>query len=407
MKRIFSLLLLASLALSPTPAMAQTQNARFVQGGIWPDTDGHHINAHGGGLLEYGGRFYWFGEEKASHTSSALTGVSFYVSDNLRDWQKLPTALAVDTVDETSPIARGCTLERPKVVFCERTGKFVMWFHLELKGQGYGAALAGVAQADRPEGPYRFVRAERVNAGILPFGMSDADIDAMFALNAADYPDWWTPEWRDAVGKGLFCRRDLKGGQMARDQQIYVDDDGTAYHIYSSEENLTLQIAELTPDYLSHTGKYIRVAPGHQNEAPCIFRHGGYYWLVCSGCTGWAPNAARLYRARSIWGPWEGNLCNPCCEGTAERPADKTFLGQGTQIFPLRNAAGDTTFVFMADEWHPKNHADGRYLWLPIRFDDEGIPEIPFTPDFLGHRSQVTGHNCWRLLRSAQPNCDL
>lgn len=46
---------------------------------------------------------------------------------------------------------------------------------------------------------------------------------------------------------------------MSRDMTLFVDDDGKAYHIYSSEDNLTLQIAELSDDYLSHTGKYIRI----------------------------------------------------------------------------------------------------------------------------------------------------
>ena len=41
---------------------------------------------------------------------------------------------------------------------------------------------------------------------------------------------------------------------MSRDMTLFVDDDGKAYHIYSSEDNLTLQIAELSDDYLSHTG---------------------------------------------------------------------------------------------------------------------------------------------------------
>ena len=31
-------------------------------------------------------------------------------------------------------------------------------------------------------------------------------------------------------------KRDLEGGQMARDMNLFVDDDGKAYHIYSSEE---------------------------------------------------------------------------------------------------------------------------------------------------------------------------
>lgn len=59
----------------------------------------------------------------------------------------------------------------------------------------------------------------------------------------------------------MFVKRDLKDGQMSRDMTLFVDDDGKAYHIYSSEDNLTLQIAELADDYLSHTGKYIRIFP--------------------------------------------------------------------------------------------------------------------------------------------------
>ena len=89
--------------------------------------------------------------------------------------------------------------------------------------------------------------------------------------------------------RGLFVHRDLEGGQMSRDMTLYVDDDGKAYHIYSSEENLTLQIAELTDDYLGHSGRYIRIFPAGHNEAPTIFKHEGTYWMICSGCTGGRP----------------------------------------------------------------------------------------------------------------------
>ena len=90
---------------------------------------------------------------------------------------------------------------------------------------------------------------------------------------------------------------------MARDMQLFVDDDGKAYHIYSSEDNLTLHIAELSEDYLSHTGKYVRLAPAGHNEAPAIFKKDGMYWMITSGCTGWDPNEARMFSAPSIWGP--------------------------------------------------------------------------------------------------------
>ena len=118
--------------------------------------------------------------------------------------------------------------------------------------------------------------------------------------NMEQFEEWWTPEWREAVNKGLFVKRDLEGGQMSRDMTLYVDDDGIAYHIYSSEENLTLQIAELTDDYQGHSGKYVRLFPGGHNEAPAIFKKDGTYWMITSGCTGWAPNAARLFTAPFI-----------------------------------------------------------------------------------------------------------
>ena len=127
-----------------------------------------------------------------------------------------------------------------------------MWLHLELKGQGYGPARAAVAVSDSPVGPYRFIRSSRVNPGVFPINMTKKERNTKW--NFEEYKKWWTPEWHKAIESGMFVHRDLKGGQMSRDMTLFVDDDGKAYHIYSSEDNLTLQIAELTDDYLSHPG---------------------------------------------------------------------------------------------------------------------------------------------------------
>lgn len=45
------------------PALAQT-NATFQPGKIWPDNNGVHINAHGGGILYYAGKFPYRIERK-------------------------------------------------------------------------------------------------------------------------------------------------------------------------------------------------------------------------------------------------------------------------------------------------------------------------------------------------------
>ena len=241
----------------------------FRPGEIWPDNRGIHINAHGGGILYQDGTYYWYGEHKADSTSSAYVGVTCYSSQNLTDWTYRGVALSVDH-QEGSDIDAGCVLERPKVIYNTTTKKYVMWFHLELKGQGYKAARAAVAVSDSPTGPFTYLRSGRVNPYRYPQDFTQEQKAVSDTLDMRNYPTWWTPVWQTAVEKGLIMRRDLDGGQMARDMTLYVDDDGKAYHIFSSEENLTLQIAELSDDYTYHTGNYVRVAAGDQNEAPAF-----------------------------------------------------------------------------------------------------------------------------------------
>ena len=343
---------------------ASVENA-FKPGEIWPDNNGVHINAHGGGILHDGDTYYWFGEFKSDTTSVALDGVTCYSSRDLVHWKNEGIAMPVMPVGSYSDIESGCILERPKVVYNKKTNKYVMWFHLELKGKGYAAARAGVAVSDSPAGPYRFVSSSRVCPGVFPLNMTDEERDIQW--NMEQFEEWWTPEWREAVNKGLFVKRDLKGGQMSRDMTLYVDDDGKAYHIYSSEENLTLQIAELTDDYQGHSGKYIRLFPGGHNEAPALFKHDGTYWMITSGCTGWEPNEARLFSASSIWGPWKQHLHPFIGKG-----AEKTFGGQSTFVISTL----ENRFVFMADVWKPESLMYSKYIWLPIGFDDTGKPVI-------------------------------
>ena len=362
-----------------------TADAQGIRSGeIWPDEDGNHINAHGGGVMKYGDTYYWFGEHKAEHTSSALVGVTCYASKDLRHWRNCGVALSV-TDERGHDIERGCVLERPKVIYNKVTGKFCMWFHLELKGQGYNAARYGVAVADKPEGPYKFLYSQRANAGTWPVEFDKQAMAVVDTLNEANFKEWWTPAWRKAVGEGLIVKRDFGSGQMSRDMTLFVDDDGKAYHIFSSEENLTLHIAELTGDYLHHTGRYTRLAPAGHNEAPAIFKHEGTYWMITSGCTGWDPNEARMFSAPSIWGPWKQHP-NPCRGPKAEI----TFGGQSTFVLNVdenENENGNenennsqlstlnSKLIFMADIWRPRHPIDARYIWLPIEFED-GKPVV-------------------------------
>lgn len=341
---------------------------RITPGQEWPDRKGEHINAHGGGLLFHEGKYYWYGENRPARGFTTEVGVEVYSSSDLMNWEDEGVALAVSE-EAGHDIERGCIMERPKVVRNPKTGKFVMLFHLELKGKGYAAARVGFAESDSPVGPFRFIRSLRPNAGKWPTDFSRRDIRKAKKLKETDYKEWWTPEWREAIREGLLLARDVPGGQMSRDMTVYVDDDGKAYHIYSAEENLTLNLAELTDDYLDYTGRYVRIAPGGQNEAPTIFKRDGVYWMITSGCTGWAPNEARMFKAASLWGPWE-QLPSPF----VGKDAKKSFHTQGTYIFKVEGT--EDGFVFMADRWNPQSLKNSRHIWLPIDFEADGTPVI-------------------------------
>lgn len=299
------------------------QEGKLIKSGaIWPDTEGKHINAHGGGILFHEGTYYWYGEKRGDKTFSG--GVAVYSSPNLYDWKNEGIALSPSD-DPTSDITLGCIMERPKVIYNPKTGKYVMWFHLELKGQGYAAARAGVAVSDTPTGPFRFVSSFRPN------------------------------------------------GNMSRDMNLYVDDDGSAYHIYSSDENMDLRIVKLSDDFLSATTDDTFLFR-RQREAPALFKYKDKYYLITSGCTGWAPNQASIHVADQIRGPY--TLLGDPMRGP---DAEKTFGGQSTYVLPVQGKKD--AFIFMADIWRPENLQDSRYIWLPVRLDAE-VPYIEWMDEW-------------------------
>ena len=313
----------SAAAETPATSASNVRHAAFRPGAVWTDTNGVPINAHGGGILFDHGKYWWFGEHKVEgrRGNNAWVGVHGYSSEDLYNWKDEGIVLKVSE-DPASDITAGCILERPKVLFNSATGKYVMWFHLELKGQGYKAARTGVAVADSPAGPYRYIESLRPN------------------------------------------------GEMARDMTLFQDDDGKAYHIYASEDNATMIISQLSDDYLKPSGKFVKILNGRYREAPAIAKFQGRYYLITSDCTGWAPNAATMATAGSIWGPWT-EYGNPCRGATSETAL--TFNSQSTFLLPVMGRPG--AFIFIADRWNPENAIDGRYVWLPV-FWDRGMPVI-------------------------------
>ncbi|MCY9855090.1 family 43 glycosylhydrolase [Vibrio mediterranei] len=235
-----------------------------------------------------------------------------------------------------------------------------MWCHLEHRDYRYFSARTGVAISDSPQEPFTFI------AGNWPLNVTveqknkhwiDETIKASQATWINSKVDYY---------KYNILGMNFKNGQMARDMALFVDDDGSAYQIYSSEHNSTLHISELTDGYLGHKGEYIRVFPNRYMEAPAVFKHDGKYYLNASTTTGWEPNTARSAIADNIMGPWK-ELGDPMIgESNNGYSKTQTFGGQSTYVLPVQGKKD--AYIAMFDKWNPDNAIDGRYIWLPVQF---------------------------------------
>lgn len=314
----------------------QPEVTAFRPGAVWKDTDGNFINAHGGGMLFHEGTYYWFGEIKKGITWRVpyitsweayrvnAGGVSCYSSKDLLNWKYEGVALAPNTTDSAHDLHTSKVIERPKVIYNAITKKFVMWMHID--SEDYAYARAGVAVSDNPAGPFKYIRSVRPN------------------------------------------------GNMSRDMTIFKDDNGKAYHFFSSEGNATMHIALLADDYLSHTTTEKRILIDASREAPAVFKHEGKYYLVSSGCTGWSPNPASWAIADSIMGEWKHND-NPCIGNNT----GTTFQSQSTFVVPVQGKKDQ--FLFMADRWNKTNLEDSRYIWLALIMKN-GRPEIEWKEEW-------------------------
>jgi hypothetical protein len=314
-------------AQQPATAPGDAPSIPSPQG--WNDRDGDFINAHGAGILYHKGVYYLFGEIKRGTTWQVpgqswedyrvpAGGVSCYSSRDLQHWKYEGIALSPLTGDAGHDLDTGKVIERPKVIYNDKTGKFVMWMHVDANDYSY--SQSGVAVSDRPEGPYKYLRSVRPN------------------------------------------------GNMSRDMTLFRDDDNKAYLIYSSENNNTMQVCLLSDDYLSPTTTYKRILINKRREGPAIFKCEGKYWLISSGCTGWSPNAASYAVADHPLGPWK-EYGNPC----TGPGADTTYGAQSTFVLPL--AGTKHSFIFMADRWNKLDLERSTYLWLPLTIVN-GKPRI-------------------------------
>ena len=303
----------------------------------WKDTEGIPIQCHGGMILEYQGTYYWYGENKAGKTSFLsgcnrvdFLGISCYSSTDLLHWKN--EGIVLSPVQQTKhDLHPSQVVERPRVLYHADNQEFIMWLHIDRPD--YTLAAAGLAVSSSPTGPFSY--------------------------------------------KGHFFPAERAD---TRDFTLFQEENGNAWLVHSSDWNKTLQFSRLTPDYKGFTGEYARALTDQSREAPAITCQNEKYYMVTSGCTGWAPNSALYAVSSHICSGWK--LIDNPCTGPDYR---QTFYGQGTCLF-----IAEEQLFWLIDHWNEHDLGASTYSILPVHINGEYM-EIPWQDQFISPITKTRG----------------
>lgn len=313
---IKKVLMSLALVLSSYAVSAQSDNWSTIRNGQqWYDTEGKVVQAHGGNFLMENGKIYMIGEDRGN---SWNPDVNMYSTTDLEKWTF--EGKIIQNGVTTPELGKTRMIERPKLLHCPKTGKYVIWCHYESKD--YSASEVGVFSADNITGPYKL-------------------------------------EW---------CGRPL--GVKSRDCNVFVDNDGTAYFISTIEENQHLGLFRLSDDYLRPLECTV-LMKGMRREAPAIVRVGDIYFMLSSACTGWDPNQCMMSWSKSLTDGW--SKLRP----VGDRIAYDT---QASSVLTFQNE-DRTLYLYVGDRWMDPKLPDSKTIITPIFFKGTRC-EFPFHQEY-------------------------
>jgi hypothetical protein len=300
------LALFAAIPLLAIAPVALAAPAAIHPGARWTDQNGNPLQLHGLGIVRVANTYYGFGEDKVGENQkdTSFRAIPCYSSTNLATWTYQRESLVRQRSGDLGPHR---IVERPKVLYNERTRTFVMYLHID--DPTYAQAKVGVATSSSVCGPYAY--------------------------------------------RGSF--RPL--GQQSRDLGLFKDDDGTGY-LLTEDRAHGLRIDRLSADYLSVTRS---VAVLGRFEAPALVKVSGRYYLLGSHLTGWKTNDNEYTTAVSLAGPWSA-------WHTFAPSGSKTFNSQTANIITVAGSRA-TTSVYAGDRWNPNDLGPSPLVWLPLSID--------------------------------------
>ena len=271
-------------------------------GQVWRDTNGRRIQAHGFSVFHKDGLYYWYGENK-EHTKPFRKvwhwGVRCYVSSDLCNWEDKGLIIPPQPDDLSSPLHPTYCMDRPHILYCEKTGKYVAWLKIMC---GPTSQFMSVMQADDFFGPYTFVR----------------KIYKPLQMDTGDFT-------------------------LVKDES-----NGKAYFIFD-RPHFEIVTATLSEDYTEVTGEfsehYKGLIPPFSREAPAYFNRNGKHYLITSGTSGYFPNASQTCVFDDFHGVWT-DLGDPCVGD----PDNNSFRSQITCVLKV---PGKDLYIACADRWKP------------------------------------------------------
>lgn len=270
----------------------------------WLDNQGRPIQAHGFSVFwdKTTGEYLWIGENKEKTRPGGTVwhwGVRLYASKDLYNWESRGIIIPPMPDDLRSPLHPTCGMDRPHIIYCKKTRKYVAW--LKIMDQPMNQFMM-VLTADRLEGPYLTVRQ-------------------------------------------VYHPLDMNSGDFA----LAIDENTDKAYIIFERPHFELICATLTDDYTACTGEYSTHysgrKPPYTREGVTFFTREGRKYLITSGTTGYFPNRSNVCVFDDFHGEYQ-DLGDPCIDD----PTNTTFNSQITCVLRL---PGTEQYIACADRWMP------------------------------------------------------
>ena len=297
------------------------------------DTDGAILDAHDSKVVFKDGLYHWFAAsygnctEPAGNSGCASVAigacgfrtdhnVTLYTSTDLATWTNAGVVFGAAGL-----LPPNSVLFAPKTVFNAQTGQWVMWFNYITNT--FSQSFYGVATSDKASGPFTI------------------------------------------VNKNVALRYQDNG-----DENIFVDDDGTGYVIYTTlSAGHAMSIERLSPNMTTSLGASASSGTFGDGgvEAPAMLKRNGIYYAVFGACCCYcgAGSQVSVYTAKAALGPYTKQAGGPL----------PTLHSQSTEIFAYTDDAGVQQFMYIGDHWQSapdQLKAHDFTVWAPLAFAADG-----------------------------------